>query len=483
MRTTHPQSRSLVDLLCNPARTEREEAMASVMYSLACLTGLASLLCSSAHIALAKPEELLSRPERWERGASHENRLNMSALNTALAFEPYRDLATRSTAKPSVQQQRPNNILFSPLGLGSALALLCRVSGPEGRTQALEALGVPANSTEQRAEATISALTDLQHSLTLQEGGGGGGVQRGASEAGANTGIGSATTGVGNRHNGNRNRTDVDGDGRQSEDGVHAVQLRVWTSLHVDGKPSVDYETFKSRPLNTGPPASNINHETLMKDLQASDKLIINNFVYFKGLLPFEWRPTGQRSFKPNATTSAEIAMMYRADSSEVMMLYDTNCSATVVRVAFSERLASLLLLPKGELQPLEDCLSDSRMSFWVSNLKPGRAEILFPKFQLRESYSLESLLQTAGVTNIFSQSANFSGLTQKKLLKLIKAPHEVMMEVEESKSGERSRPDIQLDFSVPQRITFDRPFMFIIYDTLTGLVVLIGRIIDPTEV
>ena len=64
--------------------------------------------------------------------------------------------------------------------------------------------------------------------------------------------------------------------------------------------------------------------------------------------------------------------MMYRDDTSEVMMLYDTNCSATVVRMAFSERLASLLLLPKGELQPLEDCLSDSRMSFWVSNLKPG---------------------------------------------------------------------------------------------------------------
>ncbi len=64
--------------------------------------------------------------------------------------------------------------------------------------------------------------------------------------------------------------------------------------------------------------------------------------------------------------------MMFKDDSSEVMMLYDTNCSATVVRLAQSERLVSLLLLPKAELQPLEDCLSDSRMSFWLSNLKPG---------------------------------------------------------------------------------------------------------------
>lgn len=64
--------------------------------------------------------------------------------------------------------------------------------------------------------------------------------------------------------------------------------------------------------------------------------------------------------------------MMFRDDSSDVMMLYDTNCSATVVQLAQSERLAWLLLLPKAELQTLEGCLSSRRMSFWLSNLKPG---------------------------------------------------------------------------------------------------------------
>lgn len=39
------------------------------------------------------------------------------------------------------------------------------------------------------------------------------------------------------------------------------------------------------------------------------------------------------------------------------------------------------------------------------------------------------------------------------------------------------------LDFSVPPRITFNRPFVFIIYDDVTGLVLLIGRMMDPTDV
>lgn len=68
-------------------------------------------------------------------------------------------------------------------------------------------------------------------------------------------------------------------------------------------------------------------------------------------------------------------------------------------------------------------------------------------------------------------------------LCRRTQAPHEVMLEVEETKSDDGGRPDITLDFSVPPRITFNRPFMLIIYDHLTGLVLLIGRIIDPTEV
>ncbi|XP_047430506.1 alpha-1-antiproteinase-like [Mugil cephalus] len=467
----------------NQARKAREEAMMSV-HSFTFVTLLALLTCSSAYrSAVPKPDKLFSRPVRSEREATRQQ-LNISALNTALAFEPYRDLATRTTAEPGTQQQQQqHNILFSPLGLASALALLCQVSGSESRSQALEALGVAANSTEQSVEVTIAALADLLRSLTLLEGGGRGGVQKAPSAGGAGTDarIGGATAGVGKGGENAGERSD-DAEGRKgTKNGVNAGHLRVWSSLHADGKPSLDYESFLSRPQLTEPPVFNISSETL-KELQTSGKLIVNNYVYFKGLLPFELRHTVLRRFQLNATANAEVITMFKDDSSEVMMLYDTNCSATVVRLAHSERLASLLLLPKAELQPLEDCLSDSRMSFWLNNLKPGRAEIRFPKFRLRKSYSLESLLRKAGVLTAFSRSADFSG-TSQKMLKLTKTHHEVMLEVEETKSEDRGRPGIMLDFSVPPRITFDRPFMILIYDDLTGLVLFIGRIIDPTDV
>ncbi|KAM9356318.1 thyroxine-binding globulin-like [Pholidichthys leucotaenia] len=453
----------------------------SVACSFTCLTVLALLTCCLAYkSSVSRPDKVFSWLLRKE---GEVIQLNVSALNTALAFEPFRDLATRTSAEPGVQLQQQSNILFSPIGLASALALLCQASGFEHRSQVLKALGLAANSTEQSVEATILALADLQQSFSLQEGGGGGVAQKTESESGAreDSGIGGAAAGEGN--GGMDPGTDVGKETGSEDSGQVLGQLRVWSSLHADGKPSLDFESFLSKPQHSGPSASNASFETVLKDLQTSDKLVVNNFVYFKGLQPFEQHYTTLRRFQLNATASVEVAMMFVDDSSEVMMLYDTNCTATVVQLAQSERLVSLLVLPKGQLQPLEDCLSNSRMSFWLSNLKPGRAEIRFPKFQLRKSYSLESLLRNAGVSSMFTPSADFSGISQKMKLSLVKASHEVMLDVAETKLHNRRNPHIMLDFAVPPRITFDRPFMLIIYDNLTGLILLIGRITDPTDI
>lgn len=259
-------------------RMARAGTAASVTYGLTCLSVLGLLAgCAADGSAQPGPDKRLGAPQHEEPGVNPLlQQINTSALNTALAFEPYHDLATTSpAAEPGLRQQ--NNILFSPLGLASALALLSRVSRSESRSQALEALGLAANWTEKSVEATMSALKHLQHSLGGQEGG----VRRAESEAEAGAGTGAAA------------RANV-GDGAEGgagrEDGVHAGGLfKVWSGLHAEGKPSLDYESFLSRPQQSEASASNISIQTLMKDLQSSDKLELRNYVYFKG------------SFLPNA--------------------------------------------------------------------------------------------------------------------------------------------------------------------------------------
>lgn len=230
----------------------------SLRCSFSCLTAMTLQMLCVAHGTFgprAEEDHFGPLPEGVVR------HLNTSALNSRLAFEPYRVLAS---SEP--EAARPSNILFSPLGLASALALLSGVSDPRSRSQALEPLGLGADSTEQSVENATSALSHLLHNLTLPEGRGVGGVQEADSEAGAGT----TTAGGGGG-------SDADAAESRTRGGS---RLKVWSGLQADGKQS-DYQSFLSSNQHDG--SSDV--DTLQRDLGSSDKVEFNNFVYFKGTL------------------------------------------------------------------------------------------------------------------------------------------------------------------------------------------------------
>lgn len=256
-----------------------EGVMVPLMLSFRRLAALVLLAGCTANNEKTRPVSLSPRRETddcWQRQS------NTSALNTVLAFELYQDLATRTTG----QQQ---NILLSPLGLVSVLVLLSQVSAPESQSQVLGALGLAANSTEVSVVATISTLTDLLHNLTVQEGGVGWEVQR-AELDGAGRGVGTgAFEGASAGEPVGQNTADVE-DGAEglgrNEDQVHGgARLRVWSGLRVHGTSSPHYESSlygKISPTSDGT-LFNVSLETLLKDLQASDKPELDNHVYMKG--------------------------------------------------------------------------------------------------------------------------------------------------------------------------------------------------------
>lgn len=231
----------------------------SLRCNFSCLTALTLLMLCVAHGTFGpRPEKEFAGPLPRE---THQH-LNTSALNTLLAFEPYQDLASRVSTEPEAQQQR--NILFSPLGLASAVVLLSRVSRSQSRSQALELLGLAANSTERSVEDAVSSLTDLLHNLTLPEGRGGGGVRGAGSEAGAGTTAGDGDGG-----------SDAGGRADAAEAGS---PLKVWSGLHAGGK-HADYQSF----LSEGWSGFNHTFDTSQKDLESSDELQLNNYAHFKG--------------------------------------------------------------------------------------------------------------------------------------------------------------------------------------------------------
>lgn len=76
--------------------------------------------------------------------------------------------------------------------------------------------------------------------------------------------------------------------GVQTDDGAKkrtGGQLRLWSSLHVDGRATLHHKNLFSRSHESESSVCTVSSETWRKDLQPSDKLILNNHVYFNGSL------------------------------------------------------------------------------------------------------------------------------------------------------------------------------------------------------
>uniref|UniRef100_A0A3Q3WR67 Thyroxine-binding globulin n=1 Tax=Mola mola TaxID=94237 RepID=A0A3Q3WR67_MOLML len=148
-------------------------------------------------------------------------------------------------------------------------------------------------------------------------------------------------------------------------------------------------------------------------------------------------------------------------------MLYDTNCSATVVRLAQSQRLATLLLLPKAELQPLEQCLSDSRMSFWLIGCHPGS--------------NIDSLKM--GITDTFSDHTDFFGISDETMLKVSKVSHRAVLNVDEKGTTAAAGTILEvMPMIMPQTMKIDRPFLVFILEYSTRNILFMGKITNPTS-
>jgi serpin B len=107
--------------------------------------------------------------------------------------------------------------------------------------------------------------------------------------------------------------------------------------------------------------------------------------------------------------------------------------------------------------------------------------QLALPKFEVRTALSLKDALVALGMPSAFG-AADFSGLAPG--VKLDDVIHEAVIRADEEGTVAAaatavvgravSKPEVEL-------ATFDRPFLYLIHDTVTGSILFLGRVLDPS--
>lgn len=219
--------------------------------------------------------------------------------------------------------------------------------------------------------------------------------------------------------------------------------------------------------------------------LDASTRLVLTNAVYFKGdwQEPFELAATRPQSFLA-AAGKREVAMM--RSSQRLRLAAPKGAKLRVLELPYAGgEYALVIVLPQAKdgLAAIEKRLSLADLQTWIDGASDTLVDVQLPRFTLEQSVDLKSVLAELGLGDLFKpKRADLSGMADARLA-LSGGFHRGFVAVDEhgSEAAAASAITVKVESAVaPVPFVVDRPFLFLIRDTRSGLIVGLGRLADP---
>jgi serpin B len=200
-------------------------------------------------------------------------------------------------------------------------------------------------------------------------------------------------------------------------------------------------------------------------------RVVLANAVYFNAswASPFEKASTAPGNFTLANGTRVSVPMM--RDSVHPAR------AATVGNVEVVE------LPTSGDLATLESSLDSAKLDAFLAPLTAQQLDFTMPKFSIDKATSLTEPLKSEGLAVAFGGDADFSAMTGTRDLQISDVIHQAVIKVTEE--GTEAAGATAIGFvvtSIPQTrpLNIDRPFVFLIRDRATGVVLFMGHVVDP---
>lgn len=214
-------------------------------------------------------------------------------------------------------------------------------------------------------------------------------------------------------------------------------------------------------------------------DLQGAN-LILLSAIYFKAKWanPFEGYATREDVFRVGPKERVKTQFMNRTGE----YAHFDGDEARVLILPYEGRQAAMaVVLPREglALDEFESRVSANDLQRWIMLAKPGRVWVRIPKFE----HGWRSAMDKAVVDIGFPREGDFSRMGQKEL-QLTKMIHQALIRVNELGTEAAASTIMAARAgsapSQPKEFHIDRPFLYFIYDEMTGTWAFSGRFAKP---
>ncbi|XP_018980973.1 alpha-1-antitrypsin homolog [Cyprinus carpio] len=367
----------------------------------------------------------------------------LSPHNADFAFSLYKKLALHPDAQGK-------NIFFSPVGISMALSMLA--VGAKGSTlsqiySSLGYSGLKAQQVNEGYEHLIHMLGHSQDSMQL--------------EAGAGVAIREGFKVV----------------DQFLKDVQHYYNSEAFS---VDfSKPEIAAEEINQFIAKK----TNDKITDMVKDLDSDMVMMLINYMYFRGKWdkPFEAQLTHKAEFKVDKDTTVQVDMMKRTGRYDIYQ--DPVNQTTVMMVPYKGNTSMMIVLPdEGKMKDVEESICRHHLKNWHDKLFRSSVDLFMPKFSISATSKLNDILTEMGVTDAFSDTADFSGMTEELKVKVSQVVHKAVLSVDEKGTEAAAATTIEImPMSLPGTVMLNRPFLVLIVEDSTKSILFMGKITNPT--
>jgi len=214
--------------------------------------------------------------------------------------------------------------------------------------------------------------------------------------------------------------------------------------------------------------------------IKTNTRLVLGSAIYFNGKWEKAFRKGDTRPapFTTGSGATEQVPFMHRTGS----FGYAETAGGQTLEVRYAgSGLAFDILLPKpGE--KLDAAEAD--IAGWLGALHDRDVQAYIPRFRVAYETELAKALESMGMRKAFT-GADFSGIDDKRDLRLAQVVHKAWIDVTEEGTEAAAATGATMalvSMRMPAEPVFraDRPFLFLIRDRKTGLILFEGRLTNP---
>ena len=196
---------------------------------------------------------------------------------------------------------------------------------------------------------------------------------------------------------------------------------------------------------------------------------------------PFMTADTRNHPFHLANGSTVDVATMNQT----VAARYLVDDGVEAVELPYADGRLSMVILAPHPGRYAEDAANASatELQGMLARMREGAIDLHLPKFRISVALDLIGALEELGVVTAFAETADFSGMLTNGQGEVSGIRQKALIVVDEAgtEAAAATGVTVAAGIQVPDAtIAFDRPFIFVVRDGLTGAILFMGRVANP---